>query len=264
MADSAISLWYTTWLESACETLGTLSGKKFSGSLTAPPAGKGEPGGDWAEFECGGDLNGRWAVRVSDQTSFAAMLLGAPPANPEETKESVLELLRQISGRFASAISCLLKRKLTITFRGSETTWQSAAGQTLQLSDGAQTLHVQIGINQELLNSLAEPLANELPVNPAPRNTIPQTAGEPNLELLLDVGLEVSLRFGRQKLMLRQILELAPGAVIELDQQVDEPVELLLGERVFARGDVVVVDGNYGLRVTEISSPGQRVEQLGN
>jgi len=265
MASSTIDLWCATWLESACETLGTLAGKKFSGSLAESPAGEAEPGGEWAEFDCGGDLSGRWAVRVAEEPAFATLLLGAPPAAPEETKEAVLELFRQISGRFESAFSSALKRKLTITFRGSEVAWQSAAGQMLQMSDGVQTLRVQLAVSKELEESMAAPLAEEIaPSAQAQSNVVLQSTGEPNLELLLDVGLEVSLRFGQQRMSLRQILELAPGAVIELDQQVNEPVELLLGEKVFARGDVVVVDGNYGLRVTEISSPGQRVEQLGN
>jgi flagellar motor switch protein FliN/FliY len=54
---------------------------------------------------------------------------------------------------------------------------------------------------------------------------------------------------------LREVLELATGSVIELDRQVDEPVELLLDGKVIARGEAVIVDGNYGLRVTEIPQP---------
>jgi flagellar motor switch protein FliN/FliY len=77
--------------------------------------------------------------------------------------------------------------------------------------------------------------------------------GEPvNLELVLDVELNVTLRFGRRKLTLREVLELTSGSVIELDRQVEEPVELLLDGKVIARGEAVVIDGNYGLRVTEV------------
>lgn len=76
-----------------------------------------------------------------------------------------------------------------------------------------------------------------------------------DVSLLENVEIDVTLRFGERRLPLRQIGELRSGSVIELDKYVQDPVELLLGERVVARGEVVVVDGNYGLRVTEVVDP---------
>ncbi len=76
-----------------------------------------------------------------------------------------------------------------------------------------------------------------------------------NLELVLDVELNVSLRFGQSQLPLREVLDLASGSVIELDRDVDDPVELLLDGKVIARGEAVIVDGNYGMRITEIPEP---------
>jgi flagellar motor switch protein FliN len=76
-----------------------------------------------------------------------------------------------------------------------------------------------------------------------------------NLKLVMDVELNVALRFGQRQLPLREVLELASGSVIELDRKVDDPVELLLDGRVIARGEAVIVDGNYGLRVTDVPQP---------
>jgi flagellar motor switch protein FliN/FliY len=76
-----------------------------------------------------------------------------------------------------------------------------------------------------------------------------------NLKLVMDVELNVSLRFGQRQLPLREVLDLASGSVIELDRMADEPVELYLDGKLIARGEAVVVDGNYGLRVTEIPQP---------
>lgn len=76
-----------------------------------------------------------------------------------------------------------------------------------------------------------------------------------NLKLVMDVELNVALRFGQRQLPLREVLELASGSVIELDRLVDDPVELLLDGKVIARGEAVIVDGNYGLRVTEVPQP---------
>jgi flagellar motor switch protein FliN len=74
-----------------------------------------------------------------------------------------------------------------------------------------------------------------------------------NLNLVMDVELNVTLRFGQRKLTLREVLDLTSGSVVELDRQVEEPVELLLDGVVIAKGEAVVIDGNYGLRVTEVS-----------
>jgi flagellar motor switch protein FliN/FliY len=73
-----------------------------------------------------------------------------------------------------------------------------------------------------------------------------------NLNLVMDVELNVTLRFGQRQLALREVLELTSGSVVELDRQVDEPVELILDGRVVARGEAVIIDGNYGMRVTQL------------
>jgi flagellar motor switch protein FliN len=83
-----------------------------------------------------------------------------------------------------------------------------------------------------------------------------------NLDLLMEVPLQVTLRFGERQLLLREILELSPGSVVELDRQVKEPAELLVTGRVVARGEVVIVDGNYGLRITEVAPASTRAEVL--
>ncbi len=80
--------------------------------------------------------------------------------------------------------------------------------------------------------------------------------GEANLKLVMDVELSVSLRFGTCKMPLSDVLELTSGSIVELDRRVEDSVELVLGGKVIARGEAVVIDGNYGLRVTEVSGAG--------
>ncbi len=74
----------------------------------------------------------------------------------------------------------------------------------------------------------------------------------PSLDLLLDVELEATIRFGGRYLPLRDILSMTVGSVVELDKRLDEPAELLVAGRLIARGEVVVVDDCFGLRVTEV------------
>jgi flagellar motor switch protein FliN/FliY len=68
----------------------------------------------------------------------------------------------------------------------------------------------------------------------------------------MDVGLDVKLRFGTRRMLLREILALSAGVVVELDNALHSPVDLLLDGRLIAQGDVVVVDGKYGLRITGV------------
>lgn len=74
----------------------------------------------------------------------------------------------------------------------------------------------------------------------------------PSLDLLLDVELEATIRFGGRLLPLRDILSMSVGSVVELDKRIDEPAELFVAGRLIAKGEVVVVDGSFGLRVTEV------------
>jgi flagellar motor switch protein FliN len=133
---------------------------------------------------------------------------------------------------------------------------------TYSLSDGqGLDLLMQVVVSPELAKSLVTPATpQEAMPEAAPtdefRNEAAYTDFEPtepvNLDLVLDVELCVTLRFGQRSLTLREVLELTSGSVIELDRQVEEPVELLLEGKVIARGEAVVIDGNYGLRVTEV------------
>lgn len=86
---------------------------------------------------------------------------------------------------------------------------------------------------------------------------------QPKIERVIDVPLHVMLRFGQRHLTLREVLALTTGSLVELDRQVEEPVDLVLGDRLIARGEVVIVDGNYGLRVTEVIEAGaHRLDRL--
>jgi len=79
-------------------------------------------------------------------------------------------------------------------------------------------------------------------------------------EVMMDVEIEASLQFGATQLSLREVLALGPGDVVELDRHVAAPVDLIIGDRIVARGEVVVAKGNFALRVTEVLTPQPRLE----
>jgi flagellar motor switch protein FliN len=86
--------------------------------------------------------------------------------------------------------------------------------------------------------------------------------GATNLDLLLDVGLRVSVELGRADLTIKDVLALGPGSVIELDKLAGEPVDIYVNDRLIAKGEVVVVDENFGVRVTDIVSPQKRLAKM--
>ena len=83
-----------------------------------------------------------------------------------------------------------------------------------------------------------------------------------NIEIVLGIELEATARLGRIEMPISEILNLGPGSIVEMGQMVDDPVELLINDKLVARGDVVVVDEKFGLRITEIISPADRIESL--
>lgn len=96
-----------------------------------------------------------------------------------------------------------------------------------------------------------------------PEETSRQPApAPPNLDMILDINLVVTARLGRVELPIQEILSLGPGSIIEVGHLVDEPVELLVNNKLIARGDVVVVDEKFGLRITEIVSTRERIQSL--
>jgi flagellar motor switch protein FliN/FliY len=80
--------------------------------------------------------------------------------------------------------------------------------------------------------------------------------------LLNDIELEATLQFGSRELALREVLELGPGDVVELDRHITDPVDLVVGDRIVARGEVVVANGNFALRITEVATPQLRLESI--
>ena len=83
-----------------------------------------------------------------------------------------------------------------------------------------------------------------------------------NIEMLMDVDLPVAIELGRTKLSINDILALGPGSVVELNKLAGEPVDLLVNSKVVARGEVVVVDENFGLRITQLLTPEERLKSL--
>jgi flagellar motor switch protein FliN/FliY len=215
----------------------------------------------WMVCTCSGALRGEGSFRLP--AASAVRLSQKFTSEPEDREaaltqehcEAVVEFLRQVAGLVVTALK---PRWGEVQFHldrapGSPS-WPPSS--TFCLRPGEESpapLLIELQLSAALAAGLrsdpsASPAAGNAPPTPAP--SLEKKGSQ--LELLMDVELAMTLRFGGRRLSLREILEFCPGTVVELDRQVDEPVDLLLHGKLVARGEVVVVDGNYGLRVTEV------------
>ena len=96
----------------------------------------------------------------------------------------------------------------------------------------------------------------------APKGTQSGTENIKNLELLLDIPLDVSVEVGRSRMLVRDLLQMDEGYVVELGKQANEPLDVYVNSRLIARGEVVMVDDKLGLRLTDVVSPAERIENL--
>jgi flagellar motor switch protein FliN/FliY len=90
----------------------------------------------------------------------------------------------------------------------------------------------------------------------------PDEVKEANLDLILDIPLSVTVELGRSKMLINDLLQLGQGSVVELTKLVGEPLEVLVNDKLVARGEVVVVNEKFGVRLTDIVTPMERVKSL--
>jgi len=266
------------WAEAFADVLQKVSERKYSAELLAvesiePDARAAAEKGLCVVFAAGAALRGEQACLVSeaDAKLLAQLLMGevqdAAGAVTDVERDAAAEVFRQVSGQVAIDLSAKWDGTVSLTFDAARPLpWEPAANAAIRLtlSDGGKCV-ILLNLQNTLLTALTETPAPKLAAEPResakPDPTSPaKDVTTSNLDLLLDIELDVTIRFGQREMLLRDVLDLRSGSVIELERHVEEPAELLVAGRPVARGEVVVVEGNYGLRITEILSPRQRYE----
>lgn len=99
-------------------------------------------------------------------------------------------------------------------------------------------------------------------MNPLQSSQYPSSEGRGNLKLIMDVPLQVTVELGSTKMRIKEILDLGVGSVIELDKLASDPVDVYVNGRLIARGEVVVIDETFGIKITDIVSPVERINNL--
>jgi flagellar motor switch protein FliN/FliY len=243
--DPSLKSWLETWHKSLQDVVSQTAGHPviFESSEVA-----------WTHSEsdlcfvivASGAARGEMTLRIAAPGAVQLAQLGMrePVAGADlaaESREAVEGLLRQVTARAAASTSHPggeIQLQLTSS---SAPSWPAAAALTLQDTGNPSPIAVEIKISAALAAAL----------RPASDST-PSSAVMSSYDRFLDVPLEVKIRFGSRRMLLREVLALSTGAVLELDRNLQSAVDLILDGRVIAQGEVVVVDGKYGLRVTSV------------
>jgi len=214
-----------------------------------------------------GEQAGRFTV-VVDESVLDTPLLG----EGVDQKAAWGELLREIAEAAVGELLARTGEKCRVEgFAASQGESQVSRAFSLKNGERAWTLLVRDEVHSagEDMRAACEDGPSEATVvhDPVEAPVVGAGAVETGVvgagvDLLLDVELEATIRFGCREMPLGEILELGAGDVVQLDRHISDPADLVVGDKIVARGEVVLVNGNFGLRVTEVAAPRKRLESI--
>jgi flagellar motor switch protein FliN len=183
--------------------------------------------------------------QVSSSPSFIEQCsIDYPPSAPEMLDMAIIKM--SIESREETTCVMLIPQALTMQIASKYRTDGTSARTDSGGNDG-------FGVNQDIANQFSQGASSPMGFAGAPSKSI---------EMLLDVDLDVSIELGKTNLSIKRILELAPGSIIELDRMAGEPVDLLVNNKPVAKGEVVVIDESFGIRILSLVSAEDRIKSL--
>lgn len=190
------------------------------------------------------------------------ILYGGDDSEPDEQliDSTLTEIAAQVAGSITTFLNHQYQKQMatgSISVKDGAMNLDAgthASFHEVFFEDGS-TLSVCFGVAGSLFDSLA-PAAQSADLSPAP------LIDARKLDLLLDVEMPVSVSIGRAQMPLKDVVKLTTGSIVELSRNVSEPVDIVVNNCVVARGDVVVVEGNFGVRIREVLSREDRMRQL--
>ncbi len=213
-------------------------------------------------------------------TALSDLMLGGEGASKEEMDNDDLDAFKEMTSNIFGAIATSLKSQELLPKLNFTTTNAEIAKDLPKKEDYTKAMvfsfkmealkesQMILLVTTDFINQFetkkepesAESAAEEIKTHDASLENIEIR----NISMLLDVKLNVKVRIGQKKMILKDVVSMDIGSVVELDQLVNDPLEILVDDKVIAKGEVVIVDGNFGIQITDIGTKKERLEQLKN
>lgn len=206
-------------------------------------------------------------------TLLAAMMVGDDPQPKDEITPDELDAIKEIINNILGAVNTGLAADSVLPAMTFEISSAEVVSEKIDLSEFVRAWYYTFSINgldshiinlasvefvQYFHDKFSKQEEEEKKSSPL---SIPQEEFA-NIAMLLDVKLNVHVRIGQKRMLLKDVIAMDIGSVIELNQLANEPLEVLVDDKVIAHGEVVIVDGNFGVQITEIGSKKERLEQI--
>lgn len=243
------------------------------------------------DVDASGDLDASLKIAIAPTlaTAVGDLMMGEEDVSgreemSEDDLDATKEFISNVVGSFATALGGqkelpkLSFSVANITFFDSSQTIEFAGMDQIYIySMQLQSISDQVvfALDNILIKALSGEVAQEADAadtTPAPPQPSPSTPPVQsmslnsdemkNIPLIMDVKLPIRVRIGTKKMLLKDVLTMDIGSVVELNQLANDPLEILVGDKIIALGEVVIVDGNFGVQITEIGTKKERLEQL--
>ncbi|WP_033751118.1 flagellar motor switch protein FliY [Helicobacter pylori] len=213
-------------------------------------------------------------------TALSDLMLGGEGASKEEMDNDDLDAFKEMASNIFGAIATSLKSQELLPKLNFTTTNAEIAKELPKKEDYTKAMVFSFKMEalkeSQVILLVTTDFINQFETKKEPKNTESATEETKthdaslenieirNISMLLDVKLNVKVRIGQKKMILKDVVSMDIGSVVELDQLVNDPLEILVDDKVIAKGEVVIVDGNFGIQITDIGTKKERLEQLKN
>lgn len=205
-------------------------------------------------------------------TALSDLMLGGEGNSQSEATNDDLDATKEINSNVFGAIATSLKSQGDLPNLDFEIVGIEVIDDASKLADFSNAYELSFSLNRAnssyvgLISKELVPYFEGGSASPAASTGGAHPALSPeeirNIGMLLDVNLTVKVRIGQKKMLLKDVISMDIGSVVELNQLANDPLEVLIDNKVIAKGEVVIVDGNFGIQITDIGTKRERLEQL--
>lgn len=212
------------------------------------------------------------ALPIALATALGDLMLGGEGAELDEMSEDDLDATKEIVSNIFGALGTSIAAQQEmpqITFDIKDITFLSEGNlaqdgflklYTYDASIASTTSHIFMAVDANFHANFSAP--KESDATPAQGEMALSPDALKNISLIMDVELPVRVRIGSKTLLLKDVLNMDIGSIIELDQLANEPLDVLIGDKIIAKGEVIIIDGNFGVQIIDIDSPEARLSKL--